>query len=41
MMGILEQNGQRDLFRPMSKDLIDINQELILLTDKIDWTLRE
>lgn len=30
-----------ELFRPMLKDFIDINHELVLLADKIDWSYFE
>lgn len=30
--------GQRDLFRPVSEDFIDINHELILSANKTDWS---
>jgi len=29
--------SQRDLFRPILEDFIDIRHKLILLSDKIDW----
>jgi IS5 family transposase len=36
-----DEKGQRDLFRPMLKDFIDMNHELVLLADKIDWSYFE
>ncbi|MBB3893793.1 IS5 family transposase [Bacteroides pyogenes] len=36
MLGKLSEKGQRDLFRPMLKDFIDMGHELVLLADKID-----
>ena len=41
MIGKLPKKGQRDLFRPMLKDFIDMNHELVVLADKIDWTYFE
>ena len=38
MSGKLPEKGQRDLFRPMLKDFIDTNHELVLLADKINWS---
>lgn len=37
MIGELPEKGQRDLFRPMLKDFIDMKHELVVLADKIDW----
>jgi transposase, IS5 family len=37
MIGKLPQKGQRDLFRPLLEDFIDMNHELVLLAKKIDW----
>jgi IS5 family transposase len=37
MLGKLPQATRRDLFRPMLKDLLDPQHELVLLADKIDW----
>lgn len=37
MVGKLPEQGQRDLFRPMLKDFIDMRHELVLLGDAIDW----
>ncbi len=39
--GKLPEEGQRDLFRPMLKDFIDMNHELVLPADKIDWSYFE
>lgn len=36
MLGKLPEKGQRDLFRPMLKDFIDMRHEPVLLADKID-----
>lgn len=41
MLGKLPEKGQRDLFRPMLKDFIDMRHELVLLADKIDWSCFE
>ena len=41
MLGKLPEKGQRDLFRPMLKDFIDMGHELVLLADKIDWSYFE
>ncbi len=41
MIGKLEKKGQRDLFRPMLEDFIDMNQELVLLSQRIDWSYFE
>ena len=41
MLGKLPEKGQRDLFRPMLKDFIDMGHELVLLSDKIDWSYFE
>lgn len=38
MIGKLPEKGQRELFRPMLEDFIDMNHELALLSKKIDWT---
>ena len=37
MLGKLPEITQRDLFRPMLKDFIDPQHDLVLLADKIDW----
>ena len=41
MIGKLPEKGQRDLFRPMLKDFIDMSHELVLLAEKIDWNYFE
>lgn len=41
MLGKLPGKGQRDLFRPILKDFIDMNHELVLLADTIDWSYFE
>ena len=41
MLGKLPKKGQHDLFRPMLKDFIDMGHELVLLSDKIDWSYFE
>lgn len=40
MQGKLPKKSQRDLFRPMLDDFIDMNHELVLLANKIDWALQ-
>ena len=37
MLGKLADPNQRDLFRPHLTDFIDMNNELVLLANKIDW----
>jgi len=37
MQGKLPQKSQRDLFRPMLVDFIDMGHELVLLEKQIDW----
>lgn len=37
MIGKLPKKGQADLFRPMLRDFINMNHELVLLANKIDW----
>ena len=37
MRGKNDTTQQRDLFRPMLNDFIDMGHELVLLSDKIDW----
>ena len=37
MVGKTQQTKQRDLFRPLLTDFIDMNHELVLLANKIDW----
>lgn len=41
MIGKLPKKEQRDLFRPLLKDFIDMRHELVVLTDKIDWSYFE
>lgn len=41
MIGKSADQNQRDLFQPLLKDFIDISHELVLLSDKIDWTYFE
>lgn len=41
MIGKLPQKDQRDLFRPMLEEFIDMRQELVLLSQKIDWSYFE
>lgn len=36
MIGKLPNQNEGDLFRPLLKDFIDMNHELILLSDKIE-----
>ena len=37
MKGTLPEKTQRDLFRPLLRDIIDPKHELALLADRIDW----
>lgn len=37
MIGKTPNQNQRDLFKPLLRDFIDIDHELVLLADKIDW----
>jgi hypothetical protein len=37
MLGKLPKINQRDMFRTMLKDFIDLRHELVLLADKIEW----
>jgi IS5 family transposase len=37
MLGKLEENSQRDLFRPMLTDFVNMEHELVLLANAIDW----
>ena len=37
MKGALPDQTQRDLFRPLLRDMIDPKHELALLADRIDW----
>jgi len=41
MLGKLPEKGQRDLFRPLLEDFIDMNHELVLLSATIDWNYLE
>lgn len=41
MQGKLPKKSQRDLFRPMLDDIIDMNHELVLLAKQIDWSYFE
>lgn len=41
MIGKLPEKGQRELFRPMLEDFINMNQELVLLSKQIDWSYFE
>ena len=41
MTGKLPEKGQRNLFRPLLSDFIDMNYELILLSDSIDLSYFE
>jgi IS5 family transposase len=41
MQGKLPEQKQRDLFRPMLEDFIDMSHELVLLSKKIDWNYFE
>ena len=40
MIGKLPEKGQRDLFRPMLEDFIDMNQELVLLSALTDMSFK-
>lgn len=37
MLGKSPDQNQRDLFSPLLKDFIDLNHELVLLAEQIDW----
>jgi len=37
MIGKSKSQKQRDLFKPLLSDFIDMAHELVLLSDKIDW----
>ena len=37
MIGKSPNQNQRELFRPLLSDFIDLNHELVLLSQKIDW----
>lgn len=39
MIGKLPEKGQRDLFRPMLEDFIDMHQELVLLFGPYGYVL--
>ena len=41
MLGKKIIQNQRDLFTPLLSDFIDMSHELVLLSDKIDWTYFE
>ena len=41
MIGKTSNQNQRNFFQPLLKDFIDINHELVLLSDKIDWNYFE
>lgn len=41
MLGKLPEKGQCGLYRPMLKDFIDMGHDLVLLSDKIDWSYFE
>ena len=41
MKGILPNQSQRELFRPLLRDIIDPKHELALLADRIDWNYFE
>ena len=41
MLEKLPVKGQRDMFRPMLKDFIKRQHELVVLADKIDWSYFE
>ena len=41
MIGKLEEKGQLDLFRPMLENFINMRHELVLLSQKIDWSYFE
>ena len=37
MKGTLPEQTQRELFRPLLRDMIDLKHELVLLAARIDW----
>jgi len=37
MIGKPQNQNQREMFRPLLKEFIDMSHELVLLSDKIDW----
>jgi IS5 family transposase len=41
MLGKLPKESQRELFRPLLEDFIDMNHELVLLSKAIDWSYFE
>lgn len=41
MIGKSEDQNQRNFFQPLLKDFINLNHELVLLGDKIDWSYFE
>jgi len=41
MLGKTKPQNQRDIFTPLLIDFIDMNHELVLLTNKMDWTYFE
>jgi IS5 family transposase len=41
MIGKLPKKGQLDMFRPLLEDFIDLNHELVLLSNSIDWSYFE
>lgn len=41
MIGKSSNQNQRDLFKPLLKEFINLNHELILLSNKIDWNYFE
>ena len=41
MIGKLPPKNQRDMFRPLLEDFIDMGHELVLLENKIDWSYFE
>lgn len=41
MIGKSPNQNEAELFRPLLKDFIDMNHQLVLLADKIDWSYFE
>jgi IS5 family transposase len=41
MIGKLPKKGQLDIFRPLLEEFIDMNHELVLLSNSIDWSYFE
>jgi IS5 family transposase len=41
MIGKSSNQNQRDLFKPLLKDFVNLRHELILLSEKIDWSYFE